>query len=279
MKMRLYYVLVLILLVASLAMAQRMAIKLDVTNGTGAVSDTFGLAVNATNCIDAALGEYELPPKPPSGVFDVRFVETCSPAIQGLKIDYHEGSLTTAMTGFFKIEYQQGDPNQPVIFSWPSNLSNAFTSLRLKDPFGGGMVNVDMLANTTATIAADAGLPSLKIEYTGIIVVSGVHELKNGIPTEFTLNQNYPNPFNPTTSIDFAVQKASFTEVAVYNVLGQKVTTLVAEQLNPGFYTAKWNSTDDNGVAVSSGVYYVRMTATYDNGGNFSALRKVVLMK
>jgi len=60
----------------------------------------------------------------------------------------------------------------------------------------------------------------------------------------------------------------------VYNVLGQKVKTLVDEHRTAGFHTAEWNSTDNRGVAVASGVYFYRMEA-----GNFSSYRKMLLLK
>ena len=83
------------------------------------------------------------------------------------------------------------------------------------------------------------------------------------VPGETNLHQNYPNPFNPTTTIIYDV---GFNEgpyqrvnVAVYNLLGQHVRTLVNEQKDIGRYTVRWDGHDKNGVGVSSGIYFIRL--------------------
>ena len=101
----------------------------------------------------------------------------------------------------------------------------------------------------------------------------------NGIPTEYSLEQNYPNPFNPTTTLRFAIKQTAMTSLVVYDVLGREVTALVSDQLEAGYYTVQWNGTNDLGKSVASGVYFVRMSVQSDEGGTFSALRKVLLMK
>ncbi len=94
------------------------------------------------------------------------------------------------------------------------------------------------------------------------------------LPTDFALSQNAPNPFNPTTTIDFALPKASNVKVEVFNILGQKVTTLVDEYLSAGFKRVDWDGTDATGRTVASGVYLYKMTA-----GDFSETKKMMLMK
>jgi flagellar hook assembly protein FlgD len=70
------------------------------------------------------------------------------------------------------------------------------------------------------------------------------------------------------------------TVVEVYNVLGQKVATLVDQQLAPGNFSARWNGTNDNGRTAASGVYFVRMHAQPTGGAAaFTQIRKIVLMK
>lgn len=92
---------------------------------------------------------------------------------------------------------------------------------------------------------------------------------------EFKLNQNYPNPFNPTTTISFSLPEASRVTLAVYNVLGQKVRTLINNQLaTAGFHAKQWDGRDDAGRQVASGIYFYKLEA-----GNFSSIKKMVLMK
>ncbi len=94
------------------------------------------------------------------------------------------------------------------------------------------------------------------------------------IPSSFGLSQNYPNPFNPTTSIEFALPEASEVSLEIYNLLGQKVRTLVNGYVSAGYINTSWDGLDQNGKEISSGTYIYRLQ-TADQ--TFS--KKMVLMK
>jgi hypothetical protein len=81
------------------------------------------------------------------------------------------------------------------------------------------------------------------------------------LPCEFAVRQNYPNPFNPATTINYSLPERAEVEVTVFNVLGQRVTTLVRESQSAGEHSVVWNSTDNSGRSVSSGVYFYRVRA------------------
>lgn len=91
------------------------------------------------------------------------------------------------------------------------------------------------------------------------------------LPNGYRLLQNYPNPFNPTTTIGYAVTQRTYVEIKVYDVIGREVAELVNGVHNAGDYEIVW---DARGYA--SGVYYYRISA---GAGNFTAVRKLVLMK
>jgi hypothetical protein len=93
-------------------------------------------------------------------------------------------------------------------------------------------------------------------------------------PSEFSLSQNYPNPFNPVTNIRFTVSKSAQVKIEVFNIVGQRVVTLVDQEMTPGTYVADWDSKDENGSEVSSGLYFYRMQA-----GDFSDMKKMLLVK
>ena len=104
---------------------------------------------------------------------------------------------------------------------------------------------------------------------------SGVKEVEGpDFPTTYSLSQNYPNPFNPSTEIKFDIPVRSHVTLTVYNVLGQKVTTLVDKEMPPGSYVADWNSTSDNGKEVTSGVYFYKLEAD-----DFIKTKKMLLLK
>ena len=94
------------------------------------------------------------------------------------------------------------------------------------------------------------------------------------IPEKFTLEQAYPNPFNPTTRFTVDVPRLADVQLAIYNVLGQKVRTLMSGEVSPGSYQMEWDGTDGQGTSAPSGIYFVRMSS-----GEFNAVQKVMLMK
>lgn len=93
---------------------------------------------------------------------------------------------------------------------------------------------------------------------------------------DFELSENFPNPFNATTSISFTLSNVlpERTTLAVYNLLGQKITTLLADALSSGHYSVSWDGTDSNGHTVPSGVYAIKLTV-----GNRVSVKKMLLLK
>jgi hypothetical protein len=96
-----------------------------------------------------------------------------------------------------------------------------------------------------------------------------VDEPNNQIPSEFWLEQNYPNPFNPSTTIQFSIPERSFVKLEVFNSLGEKISTLVSEEMSVGNYKYEWNAEN-----LSSGIYYYKLFAN-----KFSQTKKLILLK
>ncbi len=97
---------------------------------------------------------------------------------------------------------------------------------------------------------------------------------KESLPVTFILGQNYPNPFNPSTIIEFSLPQSENVNITIFNILGQKVTTLVDEAQAAGNYSVTWDGHDSDGSEVSSGVYFYRMTA-----GLFCASKTMMLVR
>ncbi|HOX25878.1 MAG TPA: FlgD immunoglobulin-like domain containing protein [Candidatus Krumholzibacteria bacterium] len=98
--------------------------------------------------------------------------------------------------------------------------------------------------------------------------------VEDGLPRATRLAGAWPNPFNPQTTIAFELARADHARVAVFDLQGRVVRTLVDEDLPAGRHTAVWQGCDDGGRAVASGVYFVRLQA--ESGGGMA---KVVLVK
>jgi hypothetical protein len=96
----------------------------------------------------------------------------------------------------------------------------------------------------------------------------------DALPSEFALLQNYPNPFNPSTHINYELPSNEHVTISILNALGQKVLTLVDEELSAGHHSAIWNGTNEWGEQASSGVYVVSMRA-----GDFMQTRKMLLLR
>ena len=93
-------------------------------------------------------------------------------------------------------------------------------------------------------------------------------------PDHYYLSANYPNPFNSSTMIKFGLPEAGHVELSIYNILGQKVITLLNQDLQAGNHVAIWNGQEANGQSVSSGIYFYRLKS-----GGFAQTRKMLLMK
>lgn len=92
--------------------------------------------------------------------------------------------------------------------------------------------------------------------------------------TKYKLNANYPNPFNPSTNISFELAETQNVTLVVYNMIGQKVKTLVNGKKAAGNYKIQWNGKNEEGLQVSSGIYFLRLEA-----GKFKQTRKMLLVK
>ncbi|MEP2446338.1 MAG: T9SS type A sorting domain-containing protein [Balneola sp.] len=102
-----------------------------------------------------------------------------------------------------------------------------------------------------------------------MVITSNEDEQLTDIPNETTLGQNYPNPFNPTTTIPFSLKEAVNVEITIYNMLGQKVTSLVNEKFSAGNHFATWDAS-----SLASGMYIYRLKA-----GNVVKTKKLMLIK
>ncbi len=114
--------------------------------------------------------------------------------------------------------------------------------------------------------------------------VTFIQPTSTEIPKSFSLFQNYPNPFNPSTKIRFEIpllrgvsegqlvthwREGVLSSIIIYNSLGQKIATLVNQQLSPGTYEVEWNAAN-----YPSGLYFYKLTS-----GDYSETKKMILVK
>ena len=93
-------------------------------------------------------------------------------------------------------------------------------------------------------------------------------------PNTFALSQNFPNPFNSGTIIRFALPTSENVELTVYNLAGQKVTTLAEGLRQAGSYALNWDGRDESGHALASGIYFYKLqTETQEETRKLLVLR------
>jgi len=189
------------------------------------------------NATDVVLSAYDMPPTPPVGAFDVRFASGRMLEVvdNGKTQSYPIAISTTAF---------------PVTISWDVKSQGAVASLNTGDK------SVVLSGKGSTKISSASGV---SLQLTG----------NNLLPMQFSLSQNYPNPFNPTTNIKYTLPEDSKVKLAIYNIIGQQVATLVDEVQEAGFKSIEFNAAN-----FSSGVYFYRIEA-----GKFNAVKKMVLLK
>ena len=97
--------------------------------------------------------------------------------------------------------------------------------------------------------------------------------LSGALPEQFVLGANYPNPFNPSTMIPYQLPETMYVRLEVFNIIGQRIATLVDREQPAGFHTASWDATDAAGNAVGAGVYLYRL-----HGGGMQLTRSMLLI-
>jgi hypothetical protein len=252
-------------------------IPLTICNAGSANCKTiyFGQHKDATYCRDTLylfdgtkIVEEEQPPKPPSSVFDVRFIDnrtgTGKCLGEGIVLDLRPWPCMPTLDTF-RVSLQSGDPDFPMTLTWPKSLSSYCFSCSMRE-IGGSASVVDMLTDTTVTLE-DNTATGVRIYAHYLWCDLEVNE-KN-IPSEFSLGQNYPNPFNPTTVINYQLPITSYVTIRVFDVLGREVAILVNEKKEAGKYEVEWNADSS-----PSGVYFYKLVA-----GNYIETRKMLLIR
>jgi hypothetical protein len=198
--------------------------------------------------VDAS--RYELPPAPPAGSADVRFVS-------GRSVETYPAKSTSAEYGI-----SVKGMRFPVTVSWKV-AANAERGFVLTDAMNGKLAGIQKLAGE-GSMTVNAAVNQLVLKVTGA----------GALPKEFALGANYPNPFNPSTKFQIALPADAYVEVAVFDILGRKVATLVNDVVPAGYQTIEWNGVTDERAPAMTGVYFVRMVS-----GTFNKIQKIMLMK
>ena len=107
--------------------------------------------------------------------------------------------------------------------------------------------------------------------------ITGVEKSPDRMPAVFILHQNFPNPFNPQTTISYDLPERTFVTLSIFNMLGEKVASLVNESQDPGFKLLNFDAFNQSR-QIASGIYFIRLTASSPKY-SFSSARKMDFLK
>ncbi|MBI2420075.1 MAG: T9SS type A sorting domain-containing protein [Ignavibacteriales bacterium] len=210
---------------------------------------TFGKAAGATGGLDGWLGEQELPPYPPSGVFDARFLYEAPYAGYTSLTDIRGATLTQSK---WSTRVQQGQSGYQMLYSWDPSTLPPVGSFLLQDAVGGLVFSINMRSSSSYTVTNSA-LNNVLIISTGL---NAADDKTIVMPSRCRLLQNYPNPFNPSTAIPYELPTQEFVNITVYNSLGTPVRELLSQTQTAGLHVVYFNAS-----GLASGIYYCRMAA------------------
>jgi hypothetical protein len=226
-------------------------------------SQTLYFGTDAKNEIPIAV--FDMPPAPPVGAFDARF-ET---ADGGSMVQTHSAQVTEPVE--FGVAIQSDA--YPLTVTW--KMKGGTASYELSDGLGGQAFRAKDLAGEGNIKITNSEVTKLFVKLVG----------DGQLPKEYSLLQNYPNPFNPSTTIRYGLPEQSQVTLKIYNILGQEVRTLVSDIQEAGYRSVVWNSSNNSGQVVGSGVYFYRLQAGPPGSegsrraGNFVASKMLLFLK
>ena len=158
-------------------------------------------------------------------------------------------------------------------------------------PEGGGLVTLHWSVSNAQSARLNGNIGTIPMSGSNTVTVTGATRFEltalningtqtagvnitKGLPIEYALNQNYPNPFNPSTKIRFTVKGLNDVNLAIYDILGQRVRTLFEGKMDEGAKIIEWDGRDDLGRSQSTGTYIYRLKAD-----KYVGARKMLLLK
>jgi hypothetical protein len=242
-----------------------VSIPLTLTDGVAAATLLFGFDPSASDSLDRLFGESELPPFPPSDVFDARFVgfDIGKPLGLGTQKDFRPGTPGTSFQQIHELYYQT-TPGRTITIRW--NLPSNVTGI-MQDIYLATIIVVAMKDSGSYTVQNPSVYSRLKMT----IYYASTSSVETGKPDQFVLSQNHPNPFNPSTTIRYRLQAIGnrWVRLAVYDMLGREVAVLTNERKEPGEYVATFD-----GSRFGTGSYFYRLES-----GGAVANKSMLLLK
>jgi hypothetical protein len=230
-----------------------------------------GLDTTATNSIDKNLDEYEMPPLPPLGSFDIRFNLK---GTNGILNDYRHIGISdpSTITEEYYVSAQLSGESDELKINYDITDAQEFS---IVDQTGSLLTDVMKSGRGIIEIPASINNFIIKVTYKNPLKLTGLEINNPDKPGVFSLGQNYPNPFNPATRIKYDLPEKSFVNVSIYNLLGERVAELVNGEMEAGYHEVEFSAgSSGNAGSLSSGVYIYRIVTEKEH-----SVKKMVFLK
>jgi len=254
-----------------------------VIRGMGAYLSNWKRGVRVVNIADPTDPErvayYEVGYEAFELFVDDKFVYVCG-GTEGLYILDFDETVDVLITSFSAHEADDG-----IELRWEISSDERIAGFKLlREPAAGGsgvyLPSEGLLPPSATSYIDTEFLAAGEHLYTLIVVNSDGTEVQSqkvsvtpdAVP--FALRQNFPNPFNPNTVIGFSIDRESDVTLAIYDVTGKLVRTVLNRKMPIGIYSEKWDGCDERGKNVASGIYFYRLKA-----GKRVLTRKMVLLR
>lgn len=201
---------------------------------------------------------YEMPPVPPAGGFDARFVSQRMAEVHPSLVNEELAFPISLQSAAFPLTIQWSVKNGSYSYVLAQERDGKEAKLRAMD--GNGSIRVSQQSE-------------------GLTIK--VRQQSSETPIAYSLEQNYPNPFNPSTLVKYSLPFESHVTLNLYNVLGQHVATMLDEVQPAGHHSFRWSAEGNDRLSLGSGVYFYRIDATSVSGvqESFSQIKKMMLVK
>lgn len=224
-----------------------------------------GTDSSATDSIDANLSESELPPPPPSGIFDARLI---LPIGIASLVDIRPGLPDFGEGTEYQLSWQLSEGATELNMEWtlPEGVE-----LTIQDLNGGSVINENFDSGEGSFTITNESIRSINL----ILKASGLVDVKDeNLPHTYSLKQNYPNPFNPSTAIEFTLPVKSEVTLTVYNMIGEKIRTIANRSFSAGTHKINFNAKN-----LPSGIYIYSISTQGNKGRQFNMSRKMILLR
>jgi len=184
-----------------------------------------------------------------------QYISNASTQFNVYTLDWTPEQMIFSVNGYVHYTY---NPNPQNSETWPFDTPQYL------------LLNIAIESSITSSFTET----EMEVDYVRVYEASTLSNQAETIPVYFNTVQNFPNPFNPITTLEYDLLEDSFVDITIYDMLGNIVNNLVNRNQRRGYKSVQWNATNNQGQAVSTGLYFYTIQA-----GDFIQTKKMLLLK